>query len=110
MLRLVSRAGARELKEQLTDSQPDITVPERDQTSYKSNKTEFNDRVILDELVLPEGRSPKSASFDEESAVNTATDTKKDEGDKFENVPVSNISDLKKHDFVGSIWVQKFQR
>lgn len=109
MLRLVSCTGTREFKKQLTDSQPNIPIPERDQASHKGNKAEFNNRVILNEFVPPESSGPKPASFDEESTVDTTADTEKDEGDKLENVPVSNVSDFEKHDLVGSIWIQKFQ-
>lgn len=105
MLRFTSSARTRELKKQLADSQPNIPIPVRYQASHEGDKAQFEDRVALDDFVFPEGCGPKLASFDEESTIHTTTDTEKDEGDKLENVPVSDISDLEKYDFVGSIWV-----
>lgn len=108
MFHFVPSTGTRKLEKQLTDSQPDITVPKRDQTSHEGNKTELKDWVILDDLVLPECCSPKLAGFNEEGAVDTTTDTEKDKSHKFENVPVSNVSHFEKHDLISSIWVQEF--
>jgi hypothetical protein len=102
-------ARARQLEQELGDWQFGITVPEADQTGYRSNEEDLKKRISLDDWDTAESTGPNARCFDEQGTQNASKSTSKDESDQLKELPVEMITDLEEYNLLCAIWIKEFK-